>query len=182
MDVSGRLVREDHPFVGPDQWEWVLKMEAINGRESVLTMLGQGPLTLGARIAGFRRYEDATSFESVRNEVARLAPVPVAQTAPPVTYISSPPSPHGGPKPVRVTISSYSGNESENLIFWLREVDLGLTAGLVRDERQRITYAISHLKGRAKDWALTSETTTPGCFIVKHWPVARGERALSKHM
>jgi len=170
--TSGRLVMEDHPFLDEDMWNWVQKLDAISGRESVLSILSQGPRVTHERIASFRRYEDSL-FETVRNEMARVAASAAATVAPPAppatTYVASPrpPSPVR-PKPVRITVSSYSGAESENLVFWLREVDLALDAGVISDARQCVTFAMAHLKGRAKDWALTCETTRPGCF--SSWP------------
>jgi hypothetical protein len=63
-----------------------------------------------------------------------------------------------------VKISPFAGSESENLIFWQREVELALVAGCIHDARQQVTFAISHMTGRAKEWALTCETTQPGFF------------------
>jgi hypothetical protein len=170
---SGRLVKTDHPFLTEDMWDWILKLDAISGRESVLSILSQGPQVTHDRIASFRRYEDSL-FDTVRSEMARMAADAAAKATPPVapvmTYLPSPPRPPSPvrPKPVRIAISFYSGAESENLVFWLREVDLALDAGVISDPRQCVTFAMAHLKGRAKDWALTCETTQPGCF--SSWP------------
>jgi hypothetical protein len=169
QDVSmgyGRFAKEDYPFLNEELWNWVLKLEAISGRESVLAILAQGAQVTQERITSFKRYEDSL-FDTVRTEMARVAAdaKPQATAAPVVTYVASPrpPSPVRA-SPVRIATSSYSGGESENLVFWLREVDLALDAGLIHDERQRVTFAMASLKGRAKDWALTCETTQPGCF------------------
>jgi hypothetical protein len=62
-------------------------------------------------------------------------------------------------------VTPYGGEEDENLFFWFRENELAMAAARIVDERQRITFAISNMKGRAKTWALTLETTHPGCFV-----------------
>ncbi|KAJ8523769.1 hypothetical protein ON010_g17349 [Phytophthora cinnamomi] len=68
------------------------------------------------------------------------------------------------PKPLRLKDHPFEGKEGENLHFWVREVELAMDAALVSDERLRVAFALSNLSGRAKSWAYTRETTTPGCF------------------
>jgi hypothetical protein len=74
------------------------------------------------------------------------------------------PAPPEGPKPVRVTVSQHSGEGDEKLIIWQHENELAMAAARIRDERQKIMLAISNMKGRAKTWALTYETSQPGFF------------------
>ncbi|KAJ0392521.1 hypothetical protein ATCC90586_011968 [Pythium insidiosum] len=61
-------------------------------------------------------------------------------------------------------VASYQGLESENLTFWFRELEIAMSAARIHDERLRVTYAMSHLQGRARSWALTWETNAPGHF------------------
>jgi hypothetical protein len=58
----------------------------------------------------------------------------------------------------------FEGKEGENLLFWFKEVELAFEAGLIKDERVRVTFAMSKLSGRAKNWVLAKETTYPGVF------------------
>ncbi|POM81282.1 Gag protein, partial [Phytophthora palmivora] len=68
------------------------------------------------------------------------------------------------PKPLRLKVNPYEGEEGENLHFWVREVEFAMDAALISTERLRIAFALSNLEGRAKTWAYTREAITPGCF------------------
>ncbi|POM66941.1 RNA-directed DNA polymerase [Phytophthora palmivora] len=68
------------------------------------------------------------------------------------------------PKPLRLKVNPYEGNEGDNLHFGVREVELAMDAALILTERPRVAYALSTFGGRAKTWAYTREATTPGCF------------------
>ena len=160
-------LREAHPYLDDAQWDLLEKMDAINGRAHTEALLLQGPDEVAAHIARFQLYETALERHVMDVVTARVAAAQAAGPAPvpppAVTYVQSP-APPEGPKPVRVTVSQYAGEEDENLIFWQRENELAMAAARIRDERQKITFAISNMKGRAKTWALTCETSQPGFF------------------
>lgn len=164
--MAGSYDRSEHPYLDDGQWAVLVKMDAVNGRSSTQELLRCSPDEVIARIARFREYEEALERHFMSVLESRI-PAPAAAPAPTVTYVTSP-APPAGPKPIRVKISPYSGNENENLIFWQREVELALVAGCIQDARQCVTFAISHMAGRAKTWALTCETTQPGYF--GSWP------------
>jgi hypothetical protein len=166
------LQRANFPYLDDGQWANLEKMEAVNGSTAIGELLQKAPDEVISRIARFREYEIALE-EHVREivtakmkAVQAAQPSPAAVPTPPITYVQSPLPPVAptGPKPVRVTVTPYGGDESENLVFWFRENELAMAAARIVDERQRITFAISNMKGRAKTWALTLETTHPGCF------------------
>jgi hypothetical protein len=160
-------LREAHPYLDDAQWDLLEKMDAINGRAHTEALLLQGPDEVAAHIARFQLYESALERHVLDVVTARVAAAqaaaPSPAPSPAVTYVQSP-APPEGPKPVRVTVSQYAGEEGENLIFWQRENELAMAAARIRDERQKITFAISNMKGRAKTWALTCETSQPGFF------------------
>ncbi len=47
----------------------------------------------------------------------------------------------------------YKGNEGENLSNWLIAVEKAQEAALIVDERLRVSFAISHMRGKAHAWA-----------------------------
>ncbi|KAG6617738.1 gag protein [Phytophthora cinnamomi] len=81
-----------------------------------------------------------------------------------IAHVQGLQAPAAAPKPLRLKVNSFEWKENENLHFWVREVELAMDAALVSDERLRVAFALSSLSGRAKNWAYTRETTTPGCF------------------
>ncbi|POM72114.1 Gag protein, partial [Phytophthora palmivora] len=68
------------------------------------------------------------------------------------------------PKPLRLMVNHYEGEEGENLHFWVRKVELAMDAALISTERLRVAFALSNLGARADTWAYTCEVTSPGCF------------------
>ncbi|POM59973.1 LOW QUALITY PROTEIN: Gag protein [Phytophthora palmivora] len=54
------------------------------------------------------------------------------------------------PKPLRLKVNSYEGNEGENLHFWVREVELAMDAALISTERRRVAFSLSNLGGRER--------------------------------
>ncbi|POM59277.1 LOW QUALITY PROTEIN: Gag protein [Phytophthora palmivora] len=67
-------------------------------------------------------------------------------------------------QPLSLKVNPYKGTESENLHFWVREVELAMDAALISTERLRFAFALSNLGGWAKIWPYTREATSPGCF------------------
>ncbi|KAI9996319.1 hypothetical protein PInf_013721 [Phytophthora infestans] len=61
-------------------------------------------------------------------------------------------------------VPAFEGKEGENLHFWVREVEIAMKAGLISNEPVRVAFALSNLGERAKHWAYTRKTTSPGCF------------------
>ena len=144
-------------------------MDAILGRRAIAEVLEQGEAAVHARLAAFEKYETAL----IRHVEARL---PAQAAAPPVQVIHSP-APPAPPQamPLKVAVKSFLGKQGENLAFWIREVDIALRAALVTSEAQKIAFAISHLQGHAREWALTWETNHPGYF--SSWNSMQGSMA-----
>lgn len=67
-------------------------------------------------------------------------------------------------RPVMLSVPSFSGKEEENLLFWFKEVELAFEAALIVRDRVQVAFAMSKLAGRAKNWVLAKESTTPGAF------------------
>lgn len=152
------LKREWVPYLSEAEWEFLLKMDAILGRSAVAEILQQGEAAVHARLAAFEKYETAL----IRHVEARL---PAQAPSPPVQVIHSPaPPPAPQARPLKVAVKPFLGKQGENLAFWIREVDIALCAALITSEAQKIAFAISHLQGHAREWALTWEINHPGYF------------------
>ena len=134
------------------QRELLLKMEALLGRQHVKQALEEGLESVQQRLADFGKYE-AALLGHIEGKMKPSVP----------TVIQSPES-SLKPTPMKIKVSPFSGVEGENLTFWFREVELALSAALIRNERSKVTFAISNMQGRAKSWALTWETNHPGYF------------------
>ncbi|KAE9265508.1 hypothetical protein PF008_g31842 [Phytophthora fragariae] len=67
-------------------------------------------------------------------------------------------------KPVKMSVPTFDGKDSDSLVFWVREIEIALSAGQIYDARAQVVFALSNLGGRARAWAMARETATPGYF------------------
>ncbi|KAE9300973.1 hypothetical protein PR003_g22634, partial [Phytophthora rubi] len=67
-------------------------------------------------------------------------------------------------KPVEMSVPTLDGKDSDSLVFWVREIEIALSAGQIYDARAQVAFALSNLGGRARAWAMARETATPGYF------------------
>ncbi|GMF63348.1 unnamed protein product [Phytophthora fragariaefolia] len=67
-------------------------------------------------------------------------------------------------KPVKMSIPTFDGKDSDSLVFWVREIEIALSAGQIYDAQAQVAFALSNLGGRTHAWAMARETATPGYF------------------
>ncbi|KAE9352635.1 hypothetical protein PF008_g5373 [Phytophthora fragariae] len=67
-------------------------------------------------------------------------------------------------KPVKMSVPTFDGKDSDSLVFWVREIEIALSAGQIYDARAQVAFALPNLGGRARAWAMARETATPGYF------------------
>ena len=65
---------------------------------------------------------------------------------------------------MKVDISKYIGVEEDSMLLWLVELDRAIKARRIDDEQMKLTFAQTHLAGRAKTWALGLEMSDPFSF------------------
>ncbi|KAE8978457.1 hypothetical protein PR003_g29760 [Phytophthora rubi] len=63
-----------------------------------------------------------------------------------------------------MSVPTFDGKDSDSLVFWVREIEIALSAGQIYDARAQVAFALSNLGGRARAWAMARETATPGYF------------------
>ncbi|GMF54635.1 unnamed protein product [Phytophthora fragariaefolia] len=67
-------------------------------------------------------------------------------------------------KPVKMSVPTFDGKDSDSLMFWVREIEIALSAGQIYDARAQVAFVLSNLGGRARAWPMARETATPGYF------------------
>jgi len=65
---------------------------------------------------------------------------------------------------LKIDVSKYKGGENEPLLRWFVELDAAVEARQLKEESQRIVFAMSNLAGRAKSWAYGRRLSDPNCF------------------
>ncbi|GMF26153.1 unnamed protein product [Phytophthora fragariaefolia] len=69
-------------------------------------------------------------------------------------------------KPVKMSIPTFDGKDSDSLVFWVREIEIALSAGQIYDARAQVAFALSNL--------------AHGPWPVKRQP--RGKRSLQDYV
>jgi Retrotransposon gag protein/Zinc knuckle len=69
-----------------------------------------------------------------------------------------------GGRSLKLDVSKYSGGESENLSRWITEIEMAINVRNLTIEEHRVAFAMSHLAGRAKNWAYGRRMRDSTCF------------------
>uniref|UniRef100_H3GKA3 CCHC-type domain-containing protein n=1 Tax=Phytophthora ramorum TaxID=164328 RepID=H3GKA3_PHYRM len=121
-----------------------------------------------SRVERFDKYESSliahvsTAAQEAARTAMRAEAQSVAQANPsgPASYAAR----QGTTKPVRMSVPTFDGKEADSLVFWIREIEIALSAGQIYESRAQVAFALSNLGGRARAWAMARETSSPGYF------------------
>uniref|UniRef100_A0AAV1TRX0 Gag-pol polyprotein n=1 Tax=Peronospora matthiolae TaxID=2874970 RepID=A0AAV1TRX0_9STRA len=96
------------------------KLTAYLGPKYVEFRVSQGPEVLIARVESLMQYEE-TLLGQIQDQIA---------SAMPTRYVSVQDE-EAMPRPLKVEVKNYSGKEGENLILWIREIEMAMRSGLI---------------------------------------------------
>uniref|UniRef100_H3H363 CCHC-type domain-containing protein n=1 Tax=Phytophthora ramorum TaxID=164328 RepID=H3H363_PHYRM len=121
-----------------------------------------------SRVERFDKYESSliAHMSTAAQEAARTAmraeaqSVTQANPSGPASYAAR----QGTTKPVRMSVPTFDGKEADSLVFWIREIEIALSAGQIYESRAQVAFALSNLGGRARAWAMAREREPRGRF------------------
>ncbi|KAE9332558.1 hypothetical protein PF008_g14895 [Phytophthora fragariae] len=118
-----------------------------------------------ARVERFDKYESSliVHVSAAAQEAARATMRAEAQRAAQASTASFAARPTTT-KPVKMSVPTFDGKDSDSLVFWVREIEIALSAGQIYDAQAQVAFALSNLGGRARVWAMARESATPGYF------------------
>lgn len=158
-------LRQDYPHLSDAHWATLERMVSLLGGETFVGFPSLSAEQQRARVERFERYESSliAHVSTAAQNAARTAVRAEAQGAS-STSASNTPRPDSS-KPVKIRVPTFDGKEADSLVFWIREIEIALSAGQIHDARSQVAFALSNLGGRARAWAMAKETSTPGYFV-----------------
>ncbi|GMF48240.1 unnamed protein product [Phytophthora fragariaefolia] len=168
-DSGSRLpTRQDFPHLTDAHWATLEKMVSLLGEEAFAGFPNLSAEQQKARVERFDKYESSliAHVSAAAQEAARAAMRAEAQSAAQAstTNAASFAARPTTTKPVKMSIPTFDGKDSDSLVFWVREIEIALSAGQIYDARAQVAFVLSNLGGRARAWAMVRETATPGYF------------------
>ncbi|GMF56213.1 unnamed protein product [Phytophthora fragariaefolia] len=166
-DSWSRLpARQDFHHLSDAHWATLGKMVSVLGEAAFAGFPNLPAGQQRARVERFDKYESsliahvsAAAQEAVRAtmraEVQGAAQASATNTASFSARLTT-------TKPVKMSVPTFDGNDSDSLGFWVREIEIALCAGQIYDAQAQVAFALSNLGGRARAWAMARETATPG--------------------
>ncbi|KAE9171476.1 hypothetical protein PF002_g29815 [Phytophthora fragariae] len=168
-DSGSRLpARQDFPHLSDAHWATLEKMVSLLGEAAFAGFPNLPAEQQKPRVERFDKYESSliAHVSAAAQEAARATMRAEAQSATQASatntasFVARPTT----TKPVKMSVPTFDGKDSDSLVFWVREIEIALSAGQIYDARAQVAFALSNLGGRARAWAMARESATPGYF------------------
>ncbi|ETV67885.1 hypothetical protein H257_16010 [Aphanomyces astaci] len=78
-------------------------------------------------------------------------------------------------KSIKLDVAIFGGVESDKILRWFLQASTAADAQRISDDATRVAFAMSHLKGRAEDWAFSKRFDGPPLL-----PIFRGKSYLQE--
>ena len=173
---NGMPNRQEYLHLSDAHWATLEKMLSVLGEKAFAGFPSLSPGEQRGWIEKFDKYKSSliAHVTAKAQEAARATFLSEAQSAAQSAARSSTPfSGQGSTKAVKMKVPKFDGKAADSLVFWVREIEIALSAGQIYDPRSQVAFALSNLGGRARAWAMARETATPGHFT--SWPAMAQE-------
>ncbi|OWZ03408.1 Gag Polyprotein [Phytophthora megakarya] len=120
----------------PNQQDSLKKLMSLLGSEGVAHLALQASNAINARLEAFSSYENAL-LDRIQQRVSLAAPQASAATLQ---------SASSRRNPLRMSVKSFEGKKGENLMLWIRDIEMAMSSALLHTE-PRVVLAVSKLSG-----------------------------------
>lgn len=152
------ITRESCDYMADEQFAALPRMQNALGPFIIKTLAA---LPVEEQLAMINRYIDserALTDQGFREGINNRPPIEIQ---PPQVNVNVPaPEIHMQPPPPRtedsrlkLEVSLYHGKEEENLNRWFTEIIIAMDVQKIHAAKQQLAFAMSKLRGRARDWA-----------------------------
>lgn len=177
--MPGTVNRDAFPHLTDEQYYTFPRIQKALGTSVVQALMSMEPTQQVESINKFINNEQEVVQSAYERALHERPPQQVVQApAPPPQVIHVPAAPvnvqlqHPPERPrvpqLKLEISKYHGEGRENLARWLTEVDMALSARQIVRDDFKVAFAMSNLRGRAKDWAFGCKMRDTDCFPSYH--------------
>jgi hypothetical protein len=125
------------------EWKAILGLSELLGEKQVLLLLSSNTPAEHQRIA----------FNFIARDNERLREKEKSNGSRPQQ-----------PKPLKLYVPLYKGEDSQNLPRWFVSVERAITAQQIKDESLKVSFVISKLDGPARSWAEGCQLADPNAF------------------
>lgn len=156
--------KADFPHLSEPEWAAFRRLHASQGDDAMVAQfVPLSPEEQRVTLARFMETELGEALERLRT----------LEAAPRESSLSTalPPQPSAAPDhgrrnvPLKVDVAKYRGTDRESLPRWLVELDAAVEAWCIDSDARKVTFAMSHLAGRAKTWAFGRRLADENCFL-----------------
>jgi hypothetical protein len=149
MDIH-EVTRENCPYFTDEQFNALPRIHASNGGTFFRNMMSTPAENQKAIVDRFLLQEMKVYQEAFRQGLAS-GMSNATPASPRVTHL-------------KLETSKFSGGEGENLIRWLTEIKVAISAQNLQSPDLQVAFAMSRLRGRARDWAYGCMIQNSNCF------------------
>ncbi|KAE9291815.1 hypothetical protein PR003_g24927 [Phytophthora rubi] len=172
-DSGSRLpARHDFPHLSDAHWATLEKMVSLLGEAAFAGFPSLPAEQQRARVERFDKYESSliayvsaaaqeAAHATMRAEAQSAAQASATNTA---SFAARPTT----TKPVNMSVPTFDGKDSDSLVFWVREIEIALSAGQIYDARAQVAFALSNHGGRARPWAMARKRSLQDYVMELH--------------
>ena len=153
-DDSFHVTRESYPHLSDSEWGAVGRMSSLIGEPAISGMLES--LDRDGQHTAINNFIEG----ELVNEREKMALVNHHSSHRPSTGSTY----TRRSEPLKLSVTKYEGDIDNSILRWFVEIDEAIRARRIDESDMQVSFALSNLTGRARDWALGLKLHDPYVF------------------